>query len=289
MISLFIMYSTDRQKQLEYTVKSLQRMELYDQCQKTLVVDHNLVTFVPDGYEVVQVPRVNKEFCWSYMWDAGVETARYPIVLYLDSDRLLPPAFLRMVVDSVKEDSFVFTSQHFMLREWLPWDQCQEFLELTDIASRIIDPPYMGKLIFEPRFGNPTHTPGKNVMSGSTAFLKKTFRKVGGVDPWYRGHGAFADTDFHMTATAAGCEFIDLNVPELHCPHPKSEGKKELDSFTLKRLGLDNYIYYCKKWGVPMVYAETLASEIGVPKPVAYVAGKLKQYKEQHVQQSVQE
>ena len=35
-------------------------------------------------------------------------------------------------------------------------------------------------------------------MSGSVAFTKKTYIRLGGVDPWYRGHGAFADTDFSL-------------------------------------------------------------------------------------------
>lgn len=271
------MYSTDRQKQLDYTVASLRKMGLFGDCQKTLVVDQNLVTNIPQDFEVVRVPRVNKEFCWSSMWDAGVATACFEKVLYLDSDRLLPSNFLERIAEECCDGSFLFTSKHFTMLEWLSIEDSLRLLDADEMtfANMLVEQTFAGKIVFEPRFMMPNHAPGKNVMSGSTAFTRDTYFGLGGVDRWYRGHGAFADTDFHMAAASGNCKFVDLDLVELHCPHPKRDKGTELDTYTLRRLGLDNYIYYCHKWGVPMVFAETLASEIGVLKPHRYVTEQL--------------
>jgi hypothetical protein len=208
------------------------------------------------------------------MWDAGVASARYEKVLYLDSDRLLPPSYLEEVVPKIKDGVFVFTTQHFLMTEEMSLEQCKEALvDETLLATT-------GKLRFDPRFAEPVHGPGKNVMSGSTAFTKTTYWALGGVDPWYRGHGAYADTDFHFTARVGGCRFLDLEVPEIHFIHPKRHGKKALGEMKLRRLGLDNFIYYCLKWNLPMALAENVAHECNLKRPAKYVEAKVKELRE---------
>lgn len=273
MLSIFIMYSPDRQKALEITVECLKDMPFYDECQKTLVVDGRNNVILPD-WDVVEVPRVDDgDFCWAYMWDAGVATARYENVLYLDSDRLLPKGFLGQVVENVEDNVFVFTSNHFMMLEELTSADCQRLVK---------DGPkyFTGCVRYEPRSISPLHGPGKNVMSGSTAFTKRTYYRIGGIDPWYRGHGAYADTDFHFTAQVNGCRFVDLRLPEYHFPHPKKIGDMALKKMELRRLGLDNYIYYCWKWGLPLALAENIAHECNLRRPAKYVDVRFNELKE---------
>ena len=273
LLSIFIMYSTDRAKALSYTISCLRDMDLYDKCQKTLVVDGK-IDIVPPEWNVVQVPRFSK-FRWSSMWDAGVCTARNKKVLYLDSDRLLPNNFLQMVVDSLKDNVFVFTSNHFMMEKDIDLDLCKLFLK--DVSGgKVLGEGFDGSVRYEPRFKQPVHGPGKNVMSGSTAFTKETYFRLGGVDSWYKGHGAYADTDFHFTAAMGGCKFIDLGVPELHFPHSKlNKSNESIDEMTLRRFGLDNFIYYCDKWRLPMALAESLAHECGIKRPARYIERKI--------------
>lgn len=279
MLSIFIMYSKDRKEALDHTLSCLKDMDLYDQCQKTLVVDGK-VDVIPEGWEAIQVPRVRDKFCWAKMWDAGVGTARNENVLYLDSDRMLPKGFLRMVVEQIKQDAFVFTSKHFMLLRALPVSICKRFLDEFSDGEVLDADEFLGAVKFETRFREPHHGSGKNVMSGSTAFTRKTYYRTGGVDHWYCGHGAFADTDFHLQAAQAGCEFIDLNVPELHYPHDKlDDTKRSIDQITLQRMGLDNFIYYCHKWGLPLALAESLAARCGIIRPGRYVDGKVQELK----------
>lgn len=260
------------------TISCLEDMPLYKECQKTLVVD-GLIDVVPNGWRAIEVPRARGKFCWGDMWDAGVATARHENIIYLDSDRFLPQDYLQLVEKYVEDDVFLFTSNHFMMKKELGLEECKEILRSSQDGV-LTDDHYLGSVRFEPRFEHPVHGPGKNVMSGSTAFTKKTYRRIGGVDPWYRGHGAFADTDFHFSAQMAGCKFVNLGLLELHYPHPKrGKDDKELGKMTLCKLGLNNFIYYCDKWQLPMILAENVAHECGLKRPAVYIQKKLKEIK----------
>jgi hypothetical protein len=280
MISIFIMYSTDRSEALSHTLACLRQMPLYDNCQKTLIVDGK-IDQIPQDWEVVQVPRVDNNFCWGRMWDAGVCSAQFEKVIYLDSDRLLPKNYLQLIDENLEDDIFIFTSVHFMMKRELLIEECKRMLSYDTVEELMADSSILGTLQYEVRNIQPLHGPGKNVMSGSTAFKRSTYLNLGGVDQWYCGHGAFADSDFHMQATVAGCKFMDLSIPELHYPHHKfGENKNPLKEKELWLLGLNNFIYYCDKWGLPMVLAESLAARCGVKRPFSYVSKKLKEIKE---------
>ena len=273
MISIFVMYSPDRKQALEATISCLQDMPLYESCQKTLVLDGRPNVVLPN-WDFIQVPRVAGRFCWSDMWEAGVSSARYDKIWYLDSDRLLPPEYLRRVVNAIEDGVFVFSSNHFMLLKELTISECKGLFSAYEHGG-MTDEKFLGCARFEPRFQKPIHGPGKNVMSGNTAFTKRMYYRLGGVDPWYKGHGAFADTDFHLTASRAGCRFLDLGLPEFHYFHPKREGEQKLGTMELRRLGLDNFIYYCHKWDLPIALAENVAHECNLKRPARYVEKKL--------------
>jgi hypothetical protein len=274
MISIFIMYSTDRAAALAHAIACLRDMPMYAGCQRTLVVDGK-IDAAPADWQAVQVPRVKGKFCWGRMWDAGVGTARHEKIVYLDSDRLLPPEFLTRVAD-VADDTFAYTSRHFAMGSVPPLDVCKRLLAVRDFTDLIRHPEFVGRFGYEVRHGEPLHGPGKNVMSGSVAFTKRTYQRLGGVDHWYCGHGAYADSDFHMQAAVAGCRFVDLDLTEFHYPHDKAAADgSPLNREALQILGLDNFIYYCRKWGVPRAMAETLAAKCGIKRPAAYVDKRL--------------
>lgn len=271
------MYSIDRAKALEYTISCLQKMDLFEQCQKTLIVDGK-IDRIPLGWDHIQVPRIENKFCWGRMWDAGVYTSKYEKVLYLDSDRLLPPSYLSLVNQNLKDDVFIYTSKHFIMAKDLPLQLCEKMLLEIGESGALLEKEFIGTVRFDPRYGKPFHGPGKNVMSGSTAFTKKTYKRLGGVDHWYCGHGAFADTDFHLQASQMNCQFIDLEVNELHFPHEKLDDEaRTLDNTTLWRLSLDNFIYYCLKWKLPMTLAENLAYKSGIVRPSRYLKTRVEE------------
>lgn len=278
MISIFIMYSGDRKEQLNTTINFLRKMDLYEQCQKTLVIDSKNNVII-DDFEVIEVPRINNQFCWSDMWQAGVATAKFDKILYLDSDRLLPKNYLLYVNNLLKDDVFLFTSKHFMMVDSIEIDDLEELINSSFEDGLFAEEKFARKLKFEPRLKQPFPGPGKNVMSGSTSFTKKTYYNIGGVDRWYCGHGAYADTDFHMSAAKYGCEFIDIPVFEIHCHHDKLNNDSKLSKDELYLLSLDNFIYYISKWKLPPILAENIAHECKlIKKPTEYVYKKLEEY-----------
>lgn len=278
MITIFIMYSPDRREALDYTLHFLREMPLYETCQRILVIDGKELN-VPDDWDAISVPRVDGKFCWGRMWDAGVGAAIHEKVLYLDSDRLLPANFLTEIESKVQDDVFLFTSKHFHLLRTLTKEQCSRLLHAIQVDGGLLDGEFIGACRYEPRFDRPTHGPGKNVMSGCTAFTRKTYLSLRGVDHWYCGHGAYADSDFMMAASVAGCRFIDLNLPELHFPHDKKEADKSLSDAELFALSLQNFLYYSMKWSLPAIYAENLALRCGVNNPRKYVSERLAKLK----------
>lgn len=278
MISIFIMYSGDRKPQLETTISFLRRMELYEKCQKTLVVDckNNVIL---DDFDIIEVPRINNQFCWADMWQAGVATAKFDKILYLDSDRLLPRSYLSQVNRMLKDNVFLFTSRHFMMIDDIESKELDELVNSPFEKGVFAEERFSRKLKFEPRLKQPFPGPGKNVMSGNTAFTKDTFYNIGGVDRWYCGHGAYADTDFHMNAGKHGCEFLDIPVCEIHCHHEKLQNTSKLSKDELYLLSLDNFIYYIAKWKLPSILAENIAYECKLVKnPTEYVYEKIKKY-----------
>lgn len=262
MLSIFVMYSNDREDALFYTRNCLEEMELYSECQKILVVDGQCDLNLPD-WLIVEVSRNDGKFCWANMWNSGVGAAHFDKIVYLDCDRLLPKSYLRLVNDCLEDDTFVFTSMHFNLLEFLSPELCYEVLKGS--KGRFLENEISGKIQYEPRAIWPVHGAGKNVMSGSTAFTKSTYRRLGGVDPWYCGHGAFADSDFHMTAYRAGCKFVDLGLTELHLPHYKlTQNGDPISWQKLWKLSLRNFIYYCWKWDLNISLAEEMAEKSGI-------------------------
>lgn len=274
MISIFIMYSGDRAKPLVYTIDFLRKMPQYKSCQKTILYDTK-IDFVPDGWTPILIPRVNNEFCWASMWDAGVASARNDIVWHLDSDRMLPSNYIDVMLPYCQDGTFVFSSMHFTMLEEMEFDDCVKFVNGGDPTEWLLGEK--GYVRYEPRFKDIIHGPGKNSMSGNTAFTKSTYYRLGGVDRWYRGHGAFADTDFHTTAHLFNCEFIDTKLTELHYFHEKKQDDRSLSEVELRKLSLDNYIYYCHKWGLSRDLPESLAYESGLDKPIKYVAKRWKE------------
>jgi hypothetical protein len=272
MVSIFIMFDSSRREQLMATLTFLEKMPEFQKAQKILLADDK-PGFKPPGFELLVVPRTNGKFVWGNMWQAGVEASIYDNIFYIDSDRLLPPNFLTLALERLSEKTFIFTSRHFMMLK-----PDNDFVDLwnrvdQNFQTPVVEDVELTKLVkYDIRQKYPHHGPGKNVMSGSTVFKKQTFLELGGVDRFYSGHGAFADTDFHMMAFQAGCQFIDLNVTELHCYH----NKDNLSRRAIEFLSLNNFIYYLWKWKLPHDFAYDMADNLKINPD--YVYKKTKEY-----------
>ena len=73
---------------------------------------------------------------------------------------------------------------------------------------------------------------------------------------------------------------MDLELPELHLPHDKlNDDNTKVKNKDLWKMSLDNFIYYCLKWGLPLILAEDMASRGGIKRPAAYVGKKAKEFR----------
>tara|TARA_Y100000034_G_scaffold42710_2_gene52293 strand:- start:15351 stop:16190 length:840 start_codon:yes stop_codon:yes gene_type:complete len=272
MISIFIMYSSDRKTYLEKQIEHMRNMPLYDKCQKILVLDGELNV----DFEELEVVPLNRdgEFVWADAWMAGVNHSKHEKILYLDSDRLLPLSYLERIEPLIQDNRFIYTSNLFTLCLWPGKGVVDTLLSMTPAEARKeLSDLRKGMIIDDPRFKIPVPRHGKNPMSGNTAFTKTTFIDSGGVDPWYKGHGAFADSDYFMQMYDLNADFYDVeDIVELHFGHTKkNEEGKSLSDRELGLLSLDNFIHYCKKWGISRQRAIDVAKSWRIQEPDKYV------------------
>lgn len=275
MISIFIMYSSDRKTYLEKQIEHMRNMPLYDKCQKILVLDGELnVDF--EELEVVPLEKPEGEFVWSDAWWAGVNHSIHEKILYLDADRLLPLNYLERIEPLIQDNRFVYTSNLFTLCLWPGKETIDSFLQMTpDQIREELRDLKQGMIIDDTKFKKPLPRHGKNPMSGNTAFTKTTFEKSGGVDSWYAGHGAFADSDYFMQMYHSGAEFLDIeDAVELHFGHTKKEDGKNLTDRGLGLLSLDNFVYYCKKWDIDPQRAIDVAQSWNISEPEKYITNR---------------
>ena len=202
------------------------------------------------------------------MWEAGVQMATHNNLLYLDSDRVLPTNYLSIVMDNIQDDRFLFCDGlfgfHHPVDDQIIIDLLDQYTS-DDIRSRFSE--LEGLLYYDPRYRLPLHGPGKGAMSGNTAFTRMGYWTAGGVDPWFEGHGAYADTDFHKQVFEAGFELVPLDVQELHIWHSKlSDQNDELTRHDIEVLSLNNFIYHCRKWELSMAYPRAIAAYLGLGK-----------------------
>ena len=74
-----------------------------------------------------------------------------------------------------------------------------------------------------------------------------------------------------------------MGIPELHYPHTKNDQDgKIIDYDKLKMMSLDNFIYYCIKWGLPLTLAENVAVKSKIKDPKKYIAEKSKLLRKQY-------
>ncbi len=259
MISIFVFYSTDRKMQLEQMIRHMEEMVIYNECQKILIVDGEETNTTPQDWEILYLSRKNDVFCWADMWEKGVENSKNDIMLYLDSDRILPNHYLETLTNKIEDNQFLFCQDLFAFHHEVDDGIIKKYMALTPQQIKKNYDQYKYEIFYDPRFRLPCLGPGKGVMSGNAAFTKNTYLKSGGVPDFYVGHGAWADNAFHHQCWDLGIEMINLGCLELHLHHMKSIPARILSRRELEILSLINYIYYCNVYNLKLDRAKYLS------------------------------
>ena len=220
MLSIFIIYSNDRKRELTITIACLREMDMYKNCQKILCVDEHSDIKLTD-FDIICVKRKNNDFNWAAMWNAAISIAKFENILYLDSDRILPKNYLNKVILQLQDNKFIYSKFLFRLHKFCKLEMVKKirdnpykYKDFWYVDGRMPHPPNLEVLSF-----------GKNPMSGNTAFTKKTWIETGGIDPSFNGWG-FPDTDYYFRMLKIGMNFEIIDCAELHLYHDYAVDKK---------------------------------------------------------------
>jgi len=234
MISVIFLYSNDKQKLFENTIKCLEMVQGYKECEK-IVCSDGKSEFKYKDYKVIPVIRKGKNYNWSLVFREGVSAASYEVLWYLDCDRIVPENYLNEAVKLLKPKTWVYPGKTWHVSRNI------NFLELKKIQNGTSEE----MLELEKRVSNPpnliTLESGKNPFSGNALFTKNSFLESGGLDCNFDGYG-YADLDYYMKMYHLGCEFSPVSQ-EWHQWHPHAV--QTLEDF---KLMVYNGLIYCEKW-----------------------------------------
>lgn len=168
------------------------------------------------------------------MTNIGVQFASHPILILIDSDRILPKNYFAEVCQSLCKKQVVTTEQHYRLSKPYSNEDIEsgEVIKGRDFRSRTNE-------LFR-----------KNMFSGNTIMWKKDFIRCGGMDERYIGYG-FCDTDMTKTVETSGLDLVFLDKEELHLDHSREIIWKGQIYSDLKIITTLNALRYCQKWKIP--------------------------------------
>lgn len=157
----------------------------------------------------------------------GVEKAESSLIVWLESDRILPTGYFEQVFNKIRPKEMVTTERMYRVKKMVSdediisgnYTWCEEWRSKTNEMLC------------------------RNMFSGNTVFWKKDFLEAGGADPAYVGYG-WLDHDLTDSMTKIGVHSVYYTEIELHLWHePMTYG-----SYDQKRLFINNGVHYCKKW-----------------------------------------
>jgi len=234
--SIIILYSSDRKAQLENSIKCLSESYNYDNAEKIIICDGKSNFTHPD-WTVYEVNRTKNFYCWADTLNFGVKIAKNDIIIYMDSDRVLPLNFFELCCSNIESNSFVYPKKLFKIKK-----DCN-FEELKTIRDNFENYKYL--LEDDHRHTNPyKQISGTNPFSGCVCFYREDFLKYGGFDDEFIGWG-YPDSDFFMKTTKSGCKFISLDINELHQKH-----ERNILTYEFALHNIFNLKKYCDKWSI---------------------------------------
>lgn len=176
----------------------------------------------------------------SKMMNEAAKRASSDLLVFLDSDRVLPSGYFDRVLKSFQPGTAVSTKNMWRLTEPASDEQIisGEFRyeeENKDLANTMLT---------------------RTMFAGNCTVSKTDFFRVGGCDESYHGYG-FEDHDMTRTLESNGVKFIWHEDIELHLWHPKLT----YGTGDQKKMFIMNGLRYCKKWNlaIPPQLQEELA------------------------------
>lgn len=257
MFSFVVLLSGDRESQFRNCEEIWRDCALFNDCEKIVCFD-GPQSFTIDGFEVFEIQRSHKYYCWADALNKGVDLASNEIVFYFDSDRIPESNFFVDALEILESrDAFVYARKLYNVLEDCDVKKLRSIVNDISGYSDILSPDY--------RVDDPTILESKNPFSGGVGFQKSLFKKFGGFDPRYMGWG-YPDYDMFMNVFSHDPNlFVPMDKTELHQKHDKLGEQKE---FWLHNLF--NLRQYMEKYGLSRYGLEEQRVKLQVPIDVLY-------------------
>jgi len=234
--SIVILYSHDRKTQLQNSLECLSECKYYNNAEKIIISDGKS-NFTNSEWNIFEFLRSKEFYCWADTLNFGVSTAKNKIIIYMDSDRILPKNFFELCFDKIENNSFIYPKNLYKIKKHCSFEELKTIRDNFDNYKNLLEADH--------RHNNPyKQVSGTNPFSGCVCFYRDDFINHGGFDDEFIGWG-YPDSDFFMKTTKHGCKFISLDINELHQKHDRNvlEYEFELHNiFNLKK--------YCDKWSI---------------------------------------
>lgn len=167
------------------------------------------------------------------MCNFGVSKASEDLIVLLDSDRILPSGYFDKLNLELKRGQFASCKKMLNIKSECSDEQIEsEDFEFAEEER---------SMTWEIR--------RKNLFSGNTAFFKRDYLDVGGMDESFVGYG-FADNDMTLNVMSKGMTPIWSDSPEYHLYHEKlvMEHGKLVDFVQYRKTSQLNLNRFLKKW-----------------------------------------
>jgi len=241
MISFVFYASVERCDNLKQTLRMLEQRE-------KLIDKEIIIVWQDEGPQIENTTSINLKmdtYRKPKQCNEGVKAATNKIVALLDSDRILPKNYFAEQSSKLVEKEFITTTH--LLKCKKPYEDHQidefKFEGLKEFRSKTIE------------------IQRKNLFSGNTLFYKKDYLDCGGMDENYVGYG-YADNDMTRTVEKYGCISTYVDCPEIHLWHPVEINYEGHRLQMFKIISATNLMYYCKKWQLKDLKAETIIQEV---------------------------
>jgi len=142
------------------------------------------------------------------MCNVGVNMAKNPIIVLLDSDRVLPVNYFHDVIQMIVPNQAITTRYMYRL--------CVSLNDISFLENKLNIKP---ACLHMADHRNPSNVFGeKNMFCGNVVMYKSDYLGMGGMDERYVGYG-IADNDMTQTAMNYGLDLIFLEATEFHFWH----------------------------------------------------------------------
>ncbi len=239
MITLAIIHSNTRMREVELSLKYLSNHPDFSRWQKIIINDGPVCLTSHTDFKIINVMRSADMFCRADIWTAAVESAVHDILVILDGDRLPHYEFFDNV-KNIRHKDVMYCEYLMQPLRRLDYGEYVDYINNLDLNDKRFkrDVRYV--------VAEGTVLPKKNPMSGCVAFHTADYHRWGGMSRLFKAWG-FNDVDCYYRSYLYGCDFKSVKCPEIHIFHDR-----EIPLTMFLSMNAYNGVLFYDTWRLPV-------------------------------------